>query len=219
MEKKNFKFEIKDVNQDEGTFEGIASAFRKTPDKVKDIITPGAFKKTVTENPMVPGLYMHDINQPVSTMSLTETPQGLWVKGQIVKGIQKAEETLLLMKAGVIKTMSIGYDAIQKEFKDGIRYLKEVKVYEVSVVVGDLAADDQAIITAVKTDENANETEENLQPESAALPIEEAATSTSDDEGAAKLAAALDGISAKLFGFDVKKAEDRLDAILSRLEK
>ncbi len=161
MEKKTFKFEVKAVNEGEGTFEGILSAFRKTPDKAKDIARPGCFKKTVSENPVIPTLYMHDLNAPVGTMELTETNQGLAVKGKLIKGIQKAEESLLLMKAGVIKTLSMGYDVIQREFKDGVRYLTEVKVYEGSLVIGDFACDDEAVITSVKAEKRSYE--ENLQ--------------------------------------------------------
>ncbi len=163
MERKTFKFELKSIDEMDGTFEGIASAFRKTPDKAKDIVRPGAFKKTVSENPVVPGTYMHDIDQIVSKMELMETDRGLMVKGQIIKGIQKAEETLLLMKAGLIKTLSIGYDVVQREFKDGIRYLTELKVLEVAHVVGSFACDDEAIITSVKTDHKAASFEENYQ--------------------------------------------------------
>ena len=151
MERKTFKFEVKQINEIEGTFEGILSAFRKSPDKAKDIARPGCFKKTVSENPEIPALYMHDIMSPVGKMSITETDQGLAVKGQLIKGIQKAEESLLLMKAGVIKTLSMGYDVLQREFKDGIRYLTEVKVYEGSLVIGDFACDDEAVISSVKT--------------------------------------------------------------------
>ena len=152
MEKKNIKFELKSVDEAQGIFEGVASAYRKTPDKVKDIAKPGCFKKTASEHPEVPSFFMHDIMLPIGTVALTDGATGLNVKGTLTRGVQKAEETLLLMKAGVIKTLSIGYDVIQKEFKDGIRYLTEVRVHEVSVVVGDFAADDMALITAVKTD-------------------------------------------------------------------
>ena len=154
MERKNIKFELKAVDELQGTFEGIASAYRKTPDKVNDIAKPGAFKKTVNEHPEVPTFFMHDIMLPIGKVNLAEGSGGLDVKGQLVRGVQKAEEALLLMKAGVIKTLSIGYDVIQKEFKDGIRYLTEVRVHEVSVVVGDFAADDMAIITSVKASES-----------------------------------------------------------------
>jgi hypothetical protein len=58
----------------------------------------------------------------------------------------------LLLKRGVIKTLSIGYEVIKQEVVDGIRHLKEIKLYEVALVPGGLAADDMALITSVKTD-------------------------------------------------------------------
>lgn len=202
MERKTFKFEVKSVD-DQGIFEGIAAAYRKFPDKANDIIRPGAFKRTINANPTVPSLYMHDINLPIGAVSLSDTPEGLHVKGKLIRGIQKAEEVLLLMKAGIIKTLSIGYDTIQREYKDGVRYLTEVKVGEVSVVIGDLAADDQAIITSVKTDQ--------------ALQESEPALGTSDLE-LANLDSAIAQLQATADGFDARKAEAAIDELLAKLE-
>jgi HK97 family phage prohead protease len=199
MERKTFKFEVKSVD-DQGIFEGIAAAYRRTPDRANDIIRAGAFKKTISENPKVPSLYMHDINLPIGAVSLTDSPEGLHVKGTLVRGIQKAEEVLLLMKAGIIKTLSIGYDTIQREYKDGVRYLTEVKVGEVSVVIGDLAADDMAIITSVKTDQ--------------ALQAEPQST---QDLEAANLDSALATLQATADGFDERRAEAAIDDMLSKL--
>jgi HK97 family phage prohead protease len=198
MERKTFRFEVKALDEAKGEFSGLAAAYRKTPDKTKDIIRPGAFKKTISENPQVPSLYMHDINLPIGVVSLTDSPEGLHVKGTLVRGIQKAEEVLLLMKAGIIKTLSIGYDTIQREYKDGVRYLTEVKVGEVSVVIGDLAADDLAIITSVKTDQ--------------ALQTEPQSTQELE---AANLESALATLQATADGFDARKAEAALDALLA----
>lgn len=206
MERKTFKFEVKSVD-DQGIFEGIAAAYRKFPDKANDIIRPGAFKKTIQDNPKVPSLYMHDINLPIGAVSLTDSPEGLHVKGMLVRGIQKAEEVLLLMKAGIIKTLSIGYDTIQREYKDGVRYLTEVKVGEVSVVIGDLAADDQAIITSVKTDQALSTAEPQSTQDLEAANLE-----------AANLEGALATLQATADGFDARKAEAAIDELLAKLE-
>jgi len=52
------------------------------------------------------------------------------------------------MKDGVINEMSIGYDAVKEGFKDGIRHLKEVKLWDVSPVT--FAANPEAVILSVK---------------------------------------------------------------------
>jgi hypothetical protein len=56
------------------------------------------------------------------------------------------------MKAGVIKHLSIGYDSVKWDIKDGVRHLKEIKLYEIGLVPGNLAADDQALVLSVKTE-------------------------------------------------------------------
>ena len=64
-------------------------------------------------------------------MSAKEDGHGLWFEGKLTLGVQKANEALLLMKAGVVKTVSIGYDTIKSEFKEGVRHLKEVRLYDI----------------------------------------------------------------------------------------
>lgn len=148
MEKKSFKFQVKEFNEETGEFEGIASAYRKSPDKVKDIVDQGAFTKTIQEN--TGGIMLtfppHNMDSPVGSGPIEESKDGLVVRGTILRGIQKGEEAYLLMKAGVIKTLSIGYEAVKWEIKNGVRHLQEIKLYEVGLVPGSLAADDMAVI-------------------------------------------------------------------------
>jgi len=148
VEKKSFRFQVKEFNEATGEFEGIASAYRKTPDKVKDIVEPGAFTKTIQEN--TTGVMLtfppHNIDSPVGSGPITDSPEGLIIRGSILRGIQKGEEAYLLMKAGVIRTLSIGYEAIKWEIKNGVRHLQEIKLYEVGLVPGILAADDMAVV-------------------------------------------------------------------------
>ncbi|MFA7463382.1 MAG: HK97 family phage prohead protease [Anaerovoracaceae bacterium] len=153
QEYKTIKFEVKSFDEATGEFEGIASAYRKTPDKVGDIVTPGAFTKTIQENDgeIMLTFPPHDTRSPVGKGQLIDTPDGLSIKGTLIRGIQKAEEAYLLMKAGVVKTLSIGYDVIKSDVKGGIRYLREISLGEIGLVPGKLAADDMAIITGVKT--------------------------------------------------------------------
>ncbi|AGG07971.1 hypothetical protein B1778_04290 [Dehalococcoides mccartyi] len=152
MEKKNFRFQMKEFDEQTGNFEGIASAYRKSPDKVKDIVEPGSFTKTIQENNNGVMLTFppHDTDSPIGIGPITDSTDGIVVKGQILRGIQKGEEAYLLMKAGVIRTLSIGYEAIKWEIKNGIRHLQEIKLYEIGLVPGNFAADDMAVIHNVK---------------------------------------------------------------------
>jgi len=150
-ERKLVKLEIKSIDEEKGTFEGYASVFRSTADKVGDIVQPGAFKKTINDhNGEIPLFWMHDIMSPVGLAKVEEDGHGLKVHGAFTRGVQKADEAYLFMKQGVIKSMSIGYDVVKKELKSGVRYLQELKVPDISLVVGSFAADDQALVLSVK---------------------------------------------------------------------
>lgn len=152
-ERKQVKFEVKSIDEEKGTFEGYASVFRSTPDKVGDIVQPGAFKKTINDhNGEIPLFWMHDIMSPVGLAKVEEDGHGLKVHGAFTRGVQKADESYLFMKQGVIKSMSIGYDVVKKELKSGVRYLQELKVPDISLVVGSFAADDQALVLSVKAE-------------------------------------------------------------------
>ena len=48
-ELKTFKFQVKEVDEAEGTFTGHAATFSDKPDSWGDIIDPGAFTKTLKE--------------------------------------------------------------------------------------------------------------------------------------------------------------------------
>lgn len=148
MEKKSFKFELKELNED-GTFEGYASTFNKV-DHGNDLIEPGAFKKTLKENKQFPVHWYHSILQPVGGIHGEEDDKGLFMKGFLVLEVQKAVELYALMKKKVVNMLSIGYDVIKQSWdaNTGIRKLKEIKLWEVSIVTWGM--DQEAFITDVK---------------------------------------------------------------------
>ncbi len=49
LERKTIGFEIKDLDEEEGTFSGYAATFSDKPDSYGDIIDPGAFKRTISK--------------------------------------------------------------------------------------------------------------------------------------------------------------------------
>jgi Caudovirus prohead serine protease len=71
------------------------------------------------------------------------------VKGRLIFEVQRAKEAYSLIKAGVIDGLSIGYIAIQKEMKDGVRHIKEARLFEGSIVTFPMNMD--ARISAVKS--------------------------------------------------------------------
>jgi hypothetical protein len=151
MEYKVFDFELKKLEED-GTFEGYAAIFRKGKDSDLggDRIDPGAFVKTLQENPNIPLHWYHDLKEPVGEATGEEDKIGLRIKGQLVLDVQRAKELHALMKKTkrVARQLSIGYDAVKWEMDDNIRALKELRVWEIGIVT--FGMDPKALITEIK---------------------------------------------------------------------
>lgn len=150
---KTFKFEVKEVDEEEGTFTGYAATFSKHPDSYGDIIDPGAFKKTIKEmGKRIKVLWSHNIFEPIGKPTeISEDDTGLLFKAKLSLGVQRARETLSLMKDGVITEMSIGYNPVKEKVIEGIRHLTEIKLYDISPVT--FAANPEAIVLGVKAAE------------------------------------------------------------------
>jgi len=148
MDFKSFKFKLKSLTED-GEFEGYASVFG-VKDEVDDIVMKGAFKKTLQEKKRFPLLAHHKIDTVIGYVEAEEDEYGLKVKGKLELGIQAAKEMYLLLKNKIISGLSIGYKVIKQEWdKSGtIRLLKELKLYEVSLVT--FPANTFAEVTDVK---------------------------------------------------------------------
>ena len=152
MKFKDVRLQIKDVN-DSGMFEGYASTFGNE-DLGGDIVAQGAFSKTIQENKSVPILWGHSTREVIGVnKEFSEDSKGLFVKGQLILDVQRARETHSLMKQGAVKGLSIGYDSIVVDYsrmeKEGIRILKEVKLWEYSVTP--FPMNPEATVTGVKS--------------------------------------------------------------------
>jgi len=137
------------VDDVEGIVEGYGSIFGNI-DSDGDIIVKGAYTKTLTENgSRVRYVNQHRIDQPLGKMDmLIEDEIGLKFKAKVPL-TTLGKDVLLLMKSGVLNENSVGIVPIQKEYSnDGVRLLKEVKLYEISCVT--LAANPMALITNAK---------------------------------------------------------------------
>jgi len=150
MERKTFRFELKSLDE-AGIFEGYGSVFG-VRDDVNDIVEKGAFRKTLLERAhRIKIFYQHDVFLPIGKpVELREDDVGLYIKGQLALKTFWGKETYELMKAGVMSELSIGYDPILATVDgDGVRHLKELKLYDVSPVA--IAAHPSAIVTMVKS--------------------------------------------------------------------
>jgi uncharacterized protein len=82
---------------------------------------------------------------------MREDSKGLWVKSRISK-TAKGDEALELMRDGVINRLSVGFSIPGGKSQidgQGIRHIYEGKLFEYSLVTW--PANDQAVITGVKT--------------------------------------------------------------------
>jgi hypothetical protein len=144
---RTFALELKALTGD-GTFEGIASTYGGDPDSKGDIVEPGAFTRTLAISKERPLLWQH--RDPIGTVRLSDSSAGLMCKGKLTLAVQQAKDAYALLKDGVIKGLSIGFETIKAGYNGdySARHLQELKLWEVSLVT--LAANSNAMVTDVK---------------------------------------------------------------------
>jgi HK97 family phage prohead protease len=168
--KKAFSVSIKEIAPD-GSFEGLLAVYNNK-DLGGDLIEPGAFTKTIKENgPEVVLLWQHKSDRPIGTLQLIDSPTALKVKGQIAMEVPDGLNAYRLIKAKVIKGMSIGYDTIKDQVENGVRLLKEVRLWEGSIVT--FPMNTSAMITSVKH-HGGNETKGDFSTELSQIQLQEA---------------------------------------------
>ena len=150
-EVKTMQFKVDAYNEEEGIFSGYGAVFENV-DSGGDIIEPGAFTKTLAEGwERVKILALHNdcwlpIGRPIE---LREDTNGLFLSAKI-SDTTMGRDIKVLLKDGVLNELSIGYDPIVFDYDgDGIRHLREVKLWEVSVVTW--AMNPEAVITGYKS--------------------------------------------------------------------
>lgn len=148
------RFDLKEVT-DEGIFEGLASVYGNI-DNGGDVVEKGAFSRTLNARPEVPILWRHD--SPIGKGRIEDGEKGLIVRGRLTMAVSQAKEALALMKDGVVSGLSIGFQSKKDEIREGIRYLKEVKLYEVSLTP--FPMNESAVVTAVKETPTSEESKE-----------------------------------------------------------
>lgn len=158
MDKLDFRFEIKEMAGETGTFTGIASSYGKL-DLANDVVMHGAFAKTLKDRDSIPILYQHDQREPIGKGRLEDTPDGLLIHGKLsLTSNPTAQKAYALLKDEVLRGLSIGYEVVRKDVKSGIRYLKEIKLFEVSLVT--FPCCEQALVSGVKSIDGREEIDE-----------------------------------------------------------
>lgn len=146
------KFDIKD-NQEEDYYElkGYGSTFGNI-DRVNDIVEKGAFKKSIKK--MMPKLlFGHDMKAvPIGLIkSIKEDDNGLVFDAIMPKDDAFVRDRLMpQIKIGSLNSFSIGYstDVAETDAKTGIRRLKELSLYEISLVT--FPANEKATLQSFK---------------------------------------------------------------------
>lgn len=132
-----------------GTFEGLLSPYNYQ-DSGSDIVEPGAYTKNLAEKGnRRPLLWQHQTDNPIGELLLEDRPEGLWAKGQLLLSIPQAKAAYELIRAGVVSGLSIGFMCIRDNIDKGVRHLKEIRLYEGSIVTFPMA--EIAHISNVKT--------------------------------------------------------------------
>ena len=149
-------FEVKALTAD-GTFEGYASVFNII-DSQRDRVHPGAFKASLkNRDKPVQLLWQHQWDKPVGVItSLFEDQRGLYVKGKLLMEVAQAREAHTLMKAGVVRGLSIGYSVkrSRRNIDSGVRELLELNLWEISLVTQ--PANEAAQVTIIKAQNGMN---------------------------------------------------------------
>ncbi|ALK09496.1 HK97 family phage prohead protease [Blastochloris viridis] len=125
--------ETKLLSDDSGAISGIGWKYDQ-PDRIGDMIAPGALAKAAFPLPM---LAFHDMGDPIGTWDSATDKGGAWhVKGHLlVDEVARAREVRALVRAGAIKGLSIGFITGKAEPRQGGgRLIKSLELIEVSLV-------------------------------------------------------------------------------------
>lgn len=133
-------FQVKEIGKD-GKFTGHGSVFGEL-DSYRDIVMPGAFKRSLREDFVdkkrnVPMLWQHNSWAPIGIYEeIYEDSTGLYVEGACNMEVQQGRECYALMKQGALTGLSIGYTTVTSEWDEAnlTRKLIEVNLWEVSPV-------------------------------------------------------------------------------------
>lgn len=149
IEYKSIVCEIKAM-EDDNIIEGYGAFFNNV-DSHREKIQRGAFAKTIKENKnRIKYLWQHDMREPIGKiLEIYEDEKGLYLKAKISE-TDTGKKAMQLVRDGILNEMSIGFETIKDDYETqkNIRTLKEIKLYEVSLVT--LASNPMAQVTAYK---------------------------------------------------------------------
>lgn len=162
IETKYVAFSLEDKGiADNGSFQGFASVYNNV-DHGGDIVLPGAFKTSLAANPRPKMLWQHDPGKVIGVWEeMKDDPRGLIGRGRLLTELQLGKEAHILLKAGAVDGLSIGYRVVDVDFKKTdkgmMREIKAAELLEVSIVT--FPMNPKALVTDVKQLQSLREVE------------------------------------------------------------
>lgn len=143
------KCEVKMGAEGSLKFSGYASVFDGV-DSYGDTIKPGAYKNTLTDRDRPIQLRWNHYGPVIGKFTeIYEDEKGLFVEGELTKGHSTADDAAALLRHGAISGLSIGYTVKDSEQQGVIRVLKDIELFEISIV--ETPADNSAHISSIKS--------------------------------------------------------------------
>jgi len=111
-------------------------------DDGEDVVDPESIMESIKDFGVPKFLYHHDSKQPLGVFDeiIQNTKGETIMKGRMPKGLKRADEVKLLgnMKSkidssGAFGGASIGFIVLEKEFRDGVRFITKLRLLEVSI--------------------------------------------------------------------------------------
>ena len=150
LEHKTFRLDVKEAG--DANFSGNASV-AGVKDFYEEVVDEGAFTRTLKhKNGKVPLLADHMPDRRIGIAELEDKGNNLALDGFMNLEKQLAKDTLsdirFNLKHKVPLGLSIGFETIKEAMVEGIRHLKEIALWEVSVVT--FPANPKALVTGLK---------------------------------------------------------------------
>lgn len=141
------QFEVKAVDDATGVIEGIAST--PSTDRMGDIVEP---KGAQFKLPL-PLLWQHNAREPLGhVLSAKVTDAGIWIKAQITLGVlPEIDRAWTLIKAGLVRGLSIGFRSIEEQDIKGTWGMRFVKWEWLELSAVTIPANSDATIQTIKS--------------------------------------------------------------------
>ncbi len=152
MNRKNVTIDNSLLNEEEGIISGYASVFNIV-DQHNDLIKNGAFREIDSQK--IKLLWQHKSEEPIGVIEeIYEDGYGLYFRAKLLLDLPQAKSAYNLVKAKAISGVSIGFKPIDYYYQKDVRVIKDIDLWEVSLVT--FPANMEANVLEVKNKLGAN---------------------------------------------------------------